>query len=155
LLTGYLNRPNGAKFTLVKASSDASAERGGEQPDLPAFPLPSDENDDDEDDDDDDGDDNEIPSGGAFRIHTTTANGRLATLFSSAPVDSKLHLVASTYNAPASVTLHPTYEGSLSASTSISPIAISINEGVTDPSGEGRKRIFELKKEGGRWGGAT
>ncbi|KAG6828516.1 hypothetical protein H0H92_007733 [Tricholoma furcatifolium] len=86
--------------------------------------------------------------GGNFKINAKTANAPLTLLFIDAPVDSVLNLDAFTAIAPAVVTLHHTYEGAFSATTSLRRPLIVVNRDVEDPAGKGRQRKVEQSVRG-------
>ncbi|KAF8586657.1 hypothetical protein K439DRAFT_1408598 [Ramaria rubella] len=79
----------------------------------------------------------------AFSVSATTSNGILDVTFPEAPTSPFSHLsfIGKTSNSRSSVKLHPTYEGSISLSTStfLSPKVLS-NSNIEDPSGQGRRR---------------
>ncbi|KDR84319.1 hypothetical protein GALMADRAFT_237095 [Galerina marginata CBS 339.88] len=79
-------------------------------------------------------------TGGSFDITTTTSNSPLRVTFSDSPVDSRLSLKASTSNSPATVSLHPAYEGTFTVQTSLFGPTLRRKSDVEDPSGEGRER---------------
>ncbi|EKM53643.1 uncharacterized protein PHACADRAFT_260108 [Phanerochaete carnosa HHB-10118-sp] len=81
--------------------------------------------------------------GGDFTVEANTSNVRLSLDFPTAPVDSKLNLLARTSNAKAHVRLHPTYEGRFSLRTS-NQVAFVDNRPITDPSGKNRSRSIAL-----------
>ncbi|EIW78782.1 hypothetical protein CONPUDRAFT_138151 [Coniophora puteana RWD-64-598 SS2] len=80
-------------------------------------------------------------SGGSYSIDTRTSNGGLALNFGSSPVDSHLDVVAWTSNAPASVVLHPAFEGRYHADTSNAGATL-MRTNTKDPSGKGRERVI-------------
>lgn len=85
-------------------------------------------------------------AGALFNVTPTTTGGPLNISFPSAPTTLPfpvLKLQASTGNAPASVSLHPTYEGNINVNTTGPgnvPV-LNVNPNVQDPSGQGRTRI--------------
>ncbi|KAG6888694.1 hypothetical protein C0992_007843 [Termitomyces sp. T32_za158] len=79
-------------------------------------------------------------SGGKFKVHTSTSNSPLELFFVESPVDSILMLDATTSIGPATVSLHPAYEGRYTAVTSFQRPSILVNHDVEDPAGRGRKR---------------
>ncbi|KAG6899586.1 hypothetical protein C0993_008960 [Termitomyces sp. T159_Od127] len=79
--------------------------------------------------------------GGKFKVHASTSNAPLELSFAEAPVDSILILDATTSIGPATVSLHPTYEGQYTAATSFQRPSVVINHDVEDPAGRGRKRL--------------
>lgn len=78
-------------------------------------------------------------TGGDFKVNAETSNNRLELAFPAAPVDSTLYVKAETSNSPASVKVHPTYEGGFSLRTSQYTPTIEKEE-RRDPSGRGRVR---------------
>ncbi|KAG5731771.1 hypothetical protein E4T56_gene816 [Termitomyces sp. T112] len=80
----------------------------------------------------------ETPAG-RFMVTATTSNAPLTVAFPSSPVDSTLRLSASTSNGHALLSLHPTYEGQFSMTTSNDRPWIRPHD-VADPSGKGRVR---------------
>ena len=87
--------------------------------------------------------------GGAFTVETNTSNKRLSLDFPTAPVDSRLNLVARTSNAHAQVTLHPTYEGRLTVRTS-NQAAFIDSKPISDPAGRDRRRSVTVTNS--KWG---
>ncbi|KAG6897711.1 hypothetical protein C0992_011921 [Termitomyces sp. T32_za158] len=77
--------------------------------------------------------------GGRYMVTATTSNAPLAVAFPSSPLGSTLKVLASTSNGHASLSLHPTYEGQFSMTTSNGASSI-IRHDVVDPSGKGRVR---------------
>ncbi|KAJ7672082.1 hypothetical protein B0H17DRAFT_1141245 [Mycena rosella] len=78
-------------------------------------------------------------TGGRFFVKAETTNGRLATRIASAPLDSSLVVHAQTSNAPGSVALPSTYEGSLLLATSNAGITLQrVNSGEQDPACKAR-----------------
>ncbi|KAF8525979.1 hypothetical protein BU17DRAFT_41231 [Hysterangium stoloniferum] len=101
----------------------------------------------------------------SFLVSTTTSNAPLAVTFPEAPSTRLspfyvLNLTGKTSNAPVSVTLHPTYEGSLSLSSSLFSPKVTTGSS-SDPSGENRSRTVAITKIVGKaleanvwWGNA-
>jgi hypothetical protein len=87
-------------------------------------------------------------TGGEFVVEAHTSNAPLEVRFSDAPVDSVLQLSAKSSNAPVSVGLHPTYEGTFSLKSSIFRPRVDVDEGVEDPKGEGRDRKIDFNAVG-------
>ncbi|KAG6887437.1 hypothetical protein C0995_015310 [Termitomyces sp. Mi166 len=79
-------------------------------------------------------------SGGRFKVFARTSNAPLDLSFVEAPVDSVLSFDATTSLGPATVSLHPTYEGSYTATTSFRRPSILVNYDAEDPAGKGRQR---------------
>lgn len=72
----------------------------------------------------------------------STTNNALRLAFPKSPVDSTLKLSARTTNGPATVSLHPSYEGSFQlSSTQFLPKVVKHD--VSDPSGRERQRRVE------------
>lgn len=69
-----------------------------------------------------------------------TSNAPLELSFTESPVDSILLLDAETSIGPATVSLHPAYEGRYTAATSFQRPSILIDYDVEDPAGKGRER---------------
>ncbi|KAF8959955.1 hypothetical protein BDZ97DRAFT_1835763 [Flammula alnicola] len=95
--------------------------------------------------------------GGSYAVSLTTTNGNLQVRIPSQPVNSSLHLTATTSNGPANMVLNPAYEGTFSLQ---SPTAVVVRErkGIEDPSGEHRRRRVRYNMVGKftqgdvRWG---
>ncbi|CAA7260391.1 unnamed protein product [Cyclocybe aegerita] len=86
----------------------------------------------------------ESGTGGVYTVNGHTNNSPLRISFPTAPVESRLALTATTNNSPATVELHPTYEGTVSISTSSWFAAEFRWDGdVEDPSGKGRHRLVD------------
>lgn len=86
-------------------------------------------------------------TGGNFKVSTHTSNSPLNTTFLDAPVDSVLDFEGHASNSPAYARTHPTFEGEFHLRTSAwFPVTVQADEGVEDPAGKDRKRIFELRK---------
>jgi len=85
------------------------------------------------------------PRGGHFRVRATTSNGRLDLGFPASPVDSLLDFEGKTSNGIANVSLHATYEGTFSF-TSSGSVEID-NEHARDPTGRGRYRRITTSKQ--------
>ncbi|KZT21107.1 hypothetical protein NEOLEDRAFT_803428 [Neolentinus lepideus HHB14362 ss-1] len=79
-------------------------------------------------------------TGGAFKSTVNTRNGRIDLSHVDAPIDSLLDLTAQTSNSPATVNLHPTFEGAFALRTSNAQPAIEVGRGVPDPAHRGRDR---------------
>ncbi|KAG9227349.1 hypothetical protein CCMSSC00406_0004112 [Pleurotus cornucopiae] len=86
--------------------------------------------------------DKECSSGGIYSIKTTTSNAALGVDFPTAPVNSTLSLDSKTSNAPATVSLHPTYEGRFDLLSSLFTPVLE-KSSADDPSGRGRERTIE------------
>jgi hypothetical protein len=86
-------------------------------------------------------------TGGKFKVAGTTSAAPVTIAFPIAPVDSTLSLDATTKTAPATVTLHKTYEGSFALSTSLGKVVLNVDKNVTDPAGEGRTRKVDIKSQ--------
>ncbi|XP_006461438.1 hypothetical protein AGABI2DRAFT_178597 [Agaricus bisporus var. bisporus H97] len=100
-------------------------------------------------------------AGTDFKVISVTTNAHLDFSFLEVPLYSTLHHQASTSNSPATVTMHPTFEGrfSLASSSLFTPV---INEHrVEDPYGKDRHRIVTRRTFRGlvegdvSWGGDT
>lgn len=89
-------------------------------------------------------------AGGAFVVSARTSNAALSLHHATAPVDSLLTLDTHTSNSPATVSLHPTFEGTYSASTSNSGIVVSVDDHAEDPSGRGRQRVSHIYANKGK-----
>jgi hypothetical protein len=83
-------------------------------------------------------------TGGQFAVSATSSRAAVTVAFPTAPVDSKLSLDASTSLAPATVTLHKTYEGAFALATSLSKATLDYQRNVTDPAGRGRHREVQV-----------
>ncbi|KAG6906538.1 hypothetical protein DXG01_013416 [Tephrocybe rancida] len=97
-------------------------------------------------------------TGGKYKLTAKTANAPLDLHFSDAPVDSVLNVNAHTAVAPATITLHKTYEGTYTASTSLSRPRVIYEHEEEDPAGKGRQRKINWQIRGStvsgsaRWG---
>jgi len=88
-------------------------------------------------------------TGGQFRVYTHTRNAALGVSFSASPPDSRLHLDASTKNAPARVALHAAFEGGFVLKTSQFRPVLHELPGVEDPAGRGRERNVSARAVAG------
>ncbi|KDQ56481.1 hypothetical protein JAAARDRAFT_36637 [Jaapia argillacea MUCL 33604] len=79
-------------------------------------------------------------SGGSFKVIGSTSNAHLDVQFPVSPVSSRLNVDLKTSNAPATVAMHPAYEGTFNLRTSNLRPSIESPDTVEDPSGKGRKR---------------
>lgn len=94
-----------------------------------------------------------------FKVSTITTNARLDVAFLEAPLYSTLNHQATTSNAPAEVTMDPTFEGqfSLVSSSYFTPVINQRN--VEDPYGKDRHRVVTRRTFRGlisgdvSWGG--
>ncbi|KAF5381736.1 hypothetical protein D9615_005391 [Tricholomella constricta] len=86
-------------------------------------------------------------------IHTS--NGKLNVNMPRQPFggNASFYLDASTSNAPATVVLHPDYEGTYDLKTSVADALIEETD-MKDPSGMGRERTVERTSEGHRTRGS-
>ncbi|KAM5544972.1 hypothetical protein V8D89_001083 [Ganoderma adspersum] len=82
--------------------------------------------------------------GGSFSVSASTRNGALDLSFPEQPVDSTLTLSARTSNSPATVRLHPAFEGQFELATANGHLAFAPNEGAEDPARRGRTRSWAL-----------
>ncbi|KDQ26040.1 hypothetical protein PLEOSDRAFT_1046098, partial [Pleurotus ostreatus PC15] len=104
--------------------------------------------------------DKECSSGGIYSIKTTTSNAALGVDFPTAPVNSTLSLDSKTSNAPATVSLHPTYEGRFDLLSSLFTPVLE-KSSADDPSGRGRERTIESHSSRGvlsgrvQWAGSN
>ncbi|KAF4589929.1 hypothetical protein EYR38_009224 [Pleurotus pulmonarius] len=89
-------------------------------------------------------------AGGIYHIETITSNAPLSVDFPVAPVNSTLSLDGKTSNAPATVSLHPTYEGRFKLITSLFTPVLE-KSSVDDPSGRGRERYTLLDHYTFKW----
>jgi hypothetical protein len=89
-------------------------------------------------------------SDGQYDINVTTSNAALDVEFPVSPVDSTLKLTAGTSNGPATIALHPAYEGEFSLRSSVFAPILEERD-VEDPSGNGRPRIVERNRGGKRY----
>ncbi|KAF8959956.1 hypothetical protein BDZ97DRAFT_1761105 [Flammula alnicola] len=83
--------------------------------------------------------------GGSFHVSGTTTNSPVYLGFPEAPVDSTLRVEAETKNSPASVFLHPTFEGSFSLESTVFQPEVQ-EHGVVDPTGKGRIRRVQVDR---------
>lgn len=78
---------------------------------------------------------------------TTTSNQPVNIAVNALPLNSSLSLTAHTSDAPTSVTLHPSFEGTyvLNMGGSVlkgkGAVSVVVSDEVEDPSGEGRARV--------------
>jgi len=94
--------------------------------------------------------DNGPGAGGTFDVRTITSNSPLKISFKSLPTGAKLQTIARTSNSRATIDMHPEFEGSFQAETSRFGQADLEMLNVVDPTGKGRKRIFQdVRKEKG------
>jgi hypothetical protein len=78
-------------------------------------------------------------------VEATTSMAQLNLSFPTAPVDSTLHLKASTAMGAATVDLHPTYEGTFEISTNMAQARVEVvSESTSDPAGRDRSRNVEF-----------
>ncbi|KAJ7661758.1 hypothetical protein B0H17DRAFT_1093877 [Mycena rosella] len=82
-------------------------------------------------------------SDAAFDITARSSNARLKLDVLTAPIASNITLRATTSVGSAAVKLPTTYEGSFTASTSISSVAVTVDQEAEDPAGKGRARRME------------
>ncbi|KAI1788349.1 hypothetical protein LXA43DRAFT_1159986, partial [Ganoderma leucocontextum] len=82
--------------------------------------------------------------GGSFAVSASTQNGAVDLSFPAQPADSTLTLSASTSNSPATVRLHPAYEGRFEIGTVNGPVAFAPDEHAQDPARRGRSRVWVL-----------
>jgi len=87
-------------------------------------------------------------TGGEFIISGTTAVGPVDMIVTEAPVGSSISLKARTALAPATVKMHPAYEGEFILSTSLRGVSLSVDEKVEDPAGKERKRSVDIRRVG-------
>ncbi|KAJ7816716.1 hypothetical protein B0H13DRAFT_2459744, partial [Mycena leptocephala] len=85
-------------------------------------------------------------SGAAFDIIAYNSNMAIELDVLAAPLDSNITLSATTNLGAITIKLPTTYEGSFSAATSISSLAVDFNENAQDPAGKGRKRTMEYER---------
>ncbi|KAJ6536928.1 hypothetical protein B0H19DRAFT_962541 [Mycena capillaripes] len=85
-------------------------------------------------------------SSGAFDVSARTTNAPLRLNILSAPVDSLVTIDGATALDAAHVKLPTTFEGALSAQTSLASVNVDFAEGVEDPKGEGRTRTFRVNR---------
>lgn len=85
-------------------------------------------------------------TGGSFDVIAETSNSPVELNFTTAPVDSLLHLDARSSNSPVRATLDNTYEGSFALRTSSwFPVQVEVaDKDAKDPVGRGRKRQVEM-----------
>jgi hypothetical protein len=87
---------------------------------------------------------------GRFKASTTTTNSRLQVHYLAHAVDSVLDHVAHTTNSPASVYMHPAFEGTFHGRSTNMPARLEIPDFKTDPAGRGRSRQVENLKQSSR-----
>ncbi|KAI0090618.1 hypothetical protein BDY19DRAFT_722714 [Irpex rosettiformis] len=80
-------------------------------------------------------------TGGLFGVRTVTSNAKLDVKFNAAPVLSHLVYRGRTTNGQATATLHETFEGTFTESTSRwFEAGVHVDETKEDPAGRGRRR---------------
>lgn len=84
--------------------------------------------------------------GGSFYVQTNTVTDPISISFIDAPLDSVLKCEASSTTSRVDVILHPTYEGSFSASPSFNHKANLQFKYAPDPHGKDKK-IYAWSKE--------
>ena len=84
----------------------------------------------------------ELGSGGSFDVDAHTSNAQLDLNFLSTPLDSHLDIKAHTSNGPASVALHPAFEGRYRVDTSNARAEL-VRTDTEDPSGNERTRVID------------
>ncbi|EIN10113.1 hypothetical protein PUNSTDRAFT_126011 [Punctularia strigosozonata HHB-11173 SS5] len=91
-----------------------------------------------------------------FKAFTTTSNAALNVHFPTLAIDSVLNYIAHTTNSPASVYLHPAFEGSFHGRTSVMPARLEIPDFKNDPAGRGRTRqVQNLQQRSREFSGQT
>ncbi|KDQ61317.1 hypothetical protein JAAARDRAFT_32327 [Jaapia argillacea MUCL 33604] len=85
---------------------------------------------------------------GAYSITSSSLNGSLSLTIPSLPPGLTLDLEATSTRGPASVLLHPSYEGSLSVHSFTYPPTLHVREVVVDPMRKGRERREWERKHG-------
>ncbi|KAG9017823.1 hypothetical protein FRB93_004634 [Tulasnella sp. JGI-2019a] len=89
----------------------------------------------------------ENDKGPRFLIMPMTSNNHLDITIPAAPLDSRLTFTGATSNAPARLTLPPTFEGKiLSGTSNAKPEFHYDSSSSKDPSGQGRARRFANEK---------
>ncbi|KAJ7234970.1 hypothetical protein C8J57DRAFT_1089397 [Mycena rebaudengoi] len=86
----------------------------------------------------------ESSRGGAFDVSARTSIAPLGLDVRSAPVDSLVTIDGSTSLGAAHVKLPTTFEGALSAHTSLAGMTVVFADGAEDPKGEGRARALKV-----------
>lgn len=76
-----------------------------------------------------------------------TSNSPLSLNITSQPLRARLVVYARTENAPASISLPTTYEGSYQASTTNGHATVKCDASGLDPAGNNRTRVCELEEE--------
>ncbi|KAJ7643275.1 hypothetical protein B0H17DRAFT_1104430 [Mycena rosella] len=83
----------------------------------------------------------------AFDITARSSNARLKLDVLTAPITSNITLRATTSVGAAAVKLPTTYEGSFTAFTSISSVAVTVDQEAEDPAGKGRARRMKTNDQ--------
>lgn len=82
-------------------------------------------------------------TGGRFEVNTMTSRAESSVRIGTAPLGSTMRVQSQTSDAPAELTVPPTYEGLFFATnTEWSKIRINVDEYARDPSGRWRIRNF-------------
>lgn len=87
--------------------------------------------------------------GGVFDIHSGTINSPLTLNIHTAPVDSRLDVVAITTLSDVRVSLPAAYEGAFELETSLARAAVEVDNRVSDPAGDGRRRKIVHRSRSG------
>ena len=83
-------------------------------------------------------------TGSSFSVSASTRNGALDLSFPEQPPDSTLTLTARTSNSPATVRLHPAFEGRFELATANGHLEFAPDEHAEDPARRGRTRSWAL-----------
>ena len=94
-------------------------------------------------------------TGGSFAITSTSSHSPTRLRVREAPVDARLRVNVSTTSAPAELLLPSTFEGAFDVAAAHFWPTVFASEHVRDPSGEGRKRIVVVEKEGSHASGSV
>jgi hypothetical protein len=86
-------------------------------------------------------------SGAAFDIAAHTSAAGVELDVRGAPLDSAISISATTSLGAVSAKLPPTYEGTFSAGTTLSPVTVRLDDAVKDPAGKKRVRSVEYEQE--------
>lgn len=82
--------------------------------------------------------------GGSFGVSASTQNGVIDLSFPAQPADSTLTLFAHTSNSPATVRLHPAFEGRFELGTANGPVTFNADEHAADPAHRARRRSWMI-----------
>jgi len=85
---------------------------------------------------------------GGYVIKTFTTNAPLDVKFEAAPASAPLYYYGGTTNAPTTVSLQPTFEGTFQLTSTVLAPSVVPNANVEDPSGNNRTRVIATRRTG-------